>query len=120
MNTAAAGGDGVWVQTAALFVGTPAKFHTGDEFRLFPTRIEYYALRFAWLFVLTTAFAFSVASPWIGKVAAGFFAVTPFPSMAYFLTQGTFAVACLLVAHWGDCIPGAFRVLLQNAETQVS
>jgi hypothetical protein len=120
MHTAAAANEGIWAQTAALLLGTPARFHTGDEFRLFPTRIERFVLRFSWLLVLVPAVTFSIASPWIEKTAPGVFAVTAFPSTAYYLTQAAFGVACLLVAHWSSCIPEAFRVLLANAESSVS
>jgi hypothetical protein len=120
MHTAAVGKEGFREQTATLLLGTPARFHTGDEFRLFPTRIEVFVLRFSWLLVLAPALILSIASSWIEKMGPGVFAVTAFPGTAYYLTQGAFAVACLLVAYWSSCIPGAFRVLLENAESRVS
>src|SRR3954468_13522467 len=112
--------EGLWTQIGALLIGTPVRFHTGDEFRPFPTRLERLGLRFAWLLTLTTAFGFWTISPWINKTAPDVFAVQSFPSTGYYLTQAALAVACLLVAHWSHCVPGAFRVLLENAETPIS
>lgn len=120
MDTTAGTNEGIWTQIGTLFVGTPVRFHTGDEFRLFPTRFERHGLRFVWLFALVTSFCFWIVSPWINKTAPDVFAVKSFPGTVYYLTQAAFAVACLLVAHWSHCIPGAFRVLLENAERPIS